>query len=1266
MSELDLVDTTDIVRWADRLDARSRLPGLVRRLITATGRGLTGLSIRAGEGVQLPGWDGVVEACEKDLHVPDGVSVWEIGVSAKVAQKASADYLKRTAEPGGVNPLEATYVFVSPRRWSNKDAWVADRNAEGEWKEVRVYDADDLEHWLQRAQGVHAWFSALLGKDPYEVESLEIWWESWSRTTAPPIPSDLLISGRASAVENVRGHVRGDSTSLTVSADSREEAIAFTAAALQGEDGPIGILERTVVVRAATAWRRLAVSEQPLVLLPLFEGADVALALRKGHHVIVPTGREIGTEAQHELPRLRRDGIEVALKQAGVPDGKVSHLATLGRRSLLSLRRTMAVSREVQVPEWSKPEHARDVLPAVLAGRWVEGSEADRKAVAKLAGRPYDEVAASLVRWANSSDPPVRRVGDVWLVAAKRDAWTLLARHLMPDDLSRFQKVAVEVLGCDDPAFDLTPGDRFMAPIKGKTRPYSSHLMDGLADTLAMMGTVSDTLPLGGRRAEDEAALVVRDLLDAANEDPSGRRWSSLSRVLPLLAEAAPEAFLRAVDAGFGEGEPLAGLFQDREEPGLGASLGGSSPHTGLLWALETLAWSSDHLVAATLALAKLAAIDPGGRLSNRPINSLREIHVLWTHGTAATIDERMRAIDVVRHKVPDIGWRLLLSLIPSGHEVASPPLVPRWRDWKPDDVDGVLYADLIRGLEAVCERVLDDAGTDGDRWADVVRRFADLPLQLRTKTLDGLRRLDPAPLSNDTRRRIADTALDLVAHHRAFPDAKWSMASEDLDPLESICEHLRPEDPIYRHQWLFANGSPRAFMDRGDHRQQYDALQKARTEAVAAVYTEHGVGRVFEWAEKLDCTLGPRWLGNALGGARLSPDDDELVLEALGADEPIRRQLAAGYVVVRHSVIGDDWVEWARKIVSAHPSWSPDHKAEFLAALPAVAAVWDIAEKEGKEVDRAYWLRMNYFGLPEPVESAVPVTEKLIEHGRPHAAIDVLELYADKIPAGPPDELVADALEASARTKPIDSLGQMFPYHVGRHLDRLADHGFDEERLASLEWIYLPVFRYENRRSTILHSALSKNPRDFVEVVSMVYRAEGEEPRDLSESEQAKAMTAHDLLGSWRDVPGTGEDGAIDRDGLFLWVTEVRKMLSEVGRLSVGDRCIGRVLVYGPAPENDAWPSKPICDLIEEVASDELEDGFYLELHNSRGVTTRSITEGGEQERELVEQYRRCARNTAQTWPRTAALLNRIARSYDADARRHDVDADLTQDLWD
>jgi len=169
----DLADATDLELWARRRDAQGRLPQLVRRLVLATTRDVVLAHFRSGEGVLYSGWDGLVESAAGSPFVPAGTSVWEMGTNHNPRDKAEDDYRKRTADPLGLNTADTTFVFVTPRRWPNKADWVAEKMAKGTWREVRAYDADDLETFLEPAPTVHSWISALVGKDPVATQDLE-------------------------------------------------------------------------------------------------------------------------------------------------------------------------------------------------------------------------------------------------------------------------------------------------------------------------------------------------------------------------------------------------------------------------------------------------------------------------------------------------------------------------------------------------------------------------------------------------------------------------------------------------------------------------------------------------------------------------------------------------------------------------------------------------------------------------------------------------------------------------------------------------------------------------------------------------------------------------------------------------------------------------------------------------------------------------------------------------------------------------------------
>ncbi len=77
MTLATLVDGTDLNLWANRRDSQAELPRLVRRLIHATVERVERIALPADEGVQLGGWDGIVEVAEGNAYVPDGLSVWD-------------------------------------------------------------------------------------------------------------------------------------------------------------------------------------------------------------------------------------------------------------------------------------------------------------------------------------------------------------------------------------------------------------------------------------------------------------------------------------------------------------------------------------------------------------------------------------------------------------------------------------------------------------------------------------------------------------------------------------------------------------------------------------------------------------------------------------------------------------------------------------------------------------------------------------------------------------------------------------------------------------------------------------------------------------------------------------------------------------------------------------------------------------------------------------------------------------------------------------
>ena len=73
------------------------------------------------------------------------------------------------------------------------------------WRDVKVYDARDLEEWLEQTPAVGAWLAKHIEKYPQQnVYTLEEWWHEWTLVTRPPLPPELVLAGRDEQIEKVK------------------------------------------------------------------------------------------------------------------------------------------------------------------------------------------------------------------------------------------------------------------------------------------------------------------------------------------------------------------------------------------------------------------------------------------------------------------------------------------------------------------------------------------------------------------------------------------------------------------------------------------------------------------------------------------------------------------------------------------------------------------------------------------------------------------------------------------------------------------------------------------------------------------------------------------------------------------------------------------------------------------------------------------------------------------------------------------------------
>lgn len=1252
----ELVDGTQLNLWADTRSAQDQFPELMRRLLVAT-PGLTSIFVRANDGVSQHGWDGTVDS-DGAAFLPAGRLRFEFSVDKKPKGKADSDWSHRIQSDQSPD----VFIYATPRRWGGAQAWATARQSEHKFADVKVIDADVLEGWLQVTPSVHYWISEVLGRRPLHAQTIERWWERFSARTNPTLPEDFFMSGRSEQATRLKKFLEQPAAVITIQSEWDEDTKAFIHAATRIDKADGDEPSPIILVDSPEVWERILEQPGGAILIPTFKNADVASALSHGHHVllVIDLSTISGRGADLVLPRLDRHVAAESLQRVGIDFTDAQRHAAHARRNLPAFTRSLSRDPRLSKPSWAEPPLARILAPLILAGSWTT-EKGDIQTLEQLVGKPWTEIADAVTRVSGTSDPVFRKVGNQWNLTSPIEVFLLLGNSLEVEDIERF---AISVRACileQDPALDLSVEEQPLAGLRGLRREHSHALREGLARGTALLGAFGDDIHLDdGRSLAEATATVVRSLLDEVNQDATGRRWQELADVLPLLAEAAPQEFLNAVGEDLNRAAPtLKTMFQDSQS-GAAFTLGPSSPHPHLLWALETLCWSQDYLLDGVRALAKLAEIDPGGKTSNRPIESLATILCGWSRGTSASLKERIDSLQIVRESHPDVCWTLLLKLWPSDQGFQVPPASPHIRDWRPS-TSSIPMADWVSFTHAVVQHGIELAGQNPDRIAKLADGLANVSATDQEGILQFLENLvGPNAMLDSADRLVLWTALhNLLLRHQRFATARWAYTPDVMSRMSEVVNAIEPTNHPQRFAYLFdwhpdlqgVSELDLAAYDEKLHRLQSEAIGSLliRPDAVQALTQLTQAARV------------PQHVG------WLMAESDELsvtdLLSWFESSDAQLRDAATSWAQRKITLVGGPWLKEALALAGV----TGQARELVIRSVPAQSELWPILEVNPVDAD-TYWKNtfIRFVALND-VEQAVT---QLSEHGRVWAAVQVLAdaVHTIKNANGASqnpltEKFVVDILDRALQEEPRpQDISNMTSYYLGELLDYLESIGTSASVNARYEFAFFRLLDH-NREPKALNVLLASDHEVFVDLVKQTYRGTDEDRSESTETQRQLVTQAWWVLHEWRGFPGGQQNGTVDQVVMRDWVVAARLAFSEAKRSDIGDELIGHSFAHSPSGVDGVWPAEPVRDLIEAIGSRELENGFVLGRLNSRGVTTRGPYDGGRLEREEMSRYKAWSQEVKSKWPRTSRILREIAEQYERDAHRNDVRAELDAD---
>lgn len=1249
----ELATASQLALWPEvnAREAQDRLPELVRRLLFAT-PGAGQISIRTRDGVALAGKDGVATLERQTQLLPGGQIWFEFGTNKEPKRKATKDYNGRKNEAS----RDVTFVFVTVRRWQGKDAWASERRTEQLFKDVLVLDADDLEAWLQIAPAAHIWISETLGLRPQDAQTLENWWSRFHSVTEPALSPELFIAGRSKEAQRLRALLREEPRITSVQAEWVEDARGFLHASLVADDDGVLDPASVTIVHSAEVWDRMVALPGAGILVPNFDNADVGRAIASGRHVvsIIDSGSAVRRSIDIRLPRVGRHEAADAFRANDVEWRQADRLAVLARRSMPALARRLSRSPRVRQPAWSQPPLADTLAALMLASSWTDRPE-DLQVLCELAGMPSYEVQRAIADASRGADPAILNARNVFVFTSLEEAFLEFGDRVSAELASRWAEIATSVLLEPNPYDGLTTHERLAAQLNGQRRTYSSALRRGIADSLALAGAI-ESAPAGTNHASSVAERVVRDVLHQVVAGTKGHTWEAIADVLSLLAESAPDAFLSALEDDLASSEPSVGrLFKAVDDP---LVLGPSGQQHQLLWALEVLCWSPEHLIRATQILTKLCEYDLPKNSGNNPLASMSTVLCGWVRNTGADLATRLQALDACRFVSTTTGWALLKGLWPDNNAWVSPPSQPRYQLWTPT-TERVPTSEWLAFATGLVDRAIEWAKTDPGSLPWLVDSLSTVDPDGANRIIGFLEvKVARGDLDEDVRLALFERLREITARHGRFEAADWAMPVERRKRLSNLAHSLQPDDDLRRFAYLFNWHPELSDASPTDYERYSTTLKAKRHEALDVLFS-----RPDGWKQLAAVTMraeAPTQVGSVMSTYE-GVDALDTMLGWLASESLALQQAAATWIRSHLALHGPG------DLRRALDRWDVGNQGYKLLVrnVPTERRFWEVLH-EYPDAESLFWDEAHFEVVPQ--EDLTKAIELLLGRERAwpaivvasHGIFDPTEEQKKHLPSA---ALIVSVLRAAIKQGPGESgLPQMAGHYIGTLLDYLSRAGTSINDLASLEFGYFRLLEHD-REPRALNQALSSDPALFVDLVCRAFRGTNE-PRRNTKSSDPLTEHAWWVLHGWQGFPGQREDGTLDEVAMQEWVRQARLQLSGLDRADIGDELIGKTFAHAPVGVDGIWPPDPVRHLIETVGSRNLENGVIIGRLNTRGVTTRGAYEGGGQERTLAEQYKQWSAGVQVQSPRTARILRSIAESYERDAVREDERAQLDQDL--
>lgn len=669
-------------------------------------------------------------------------------------------------------------------------------------------------------------------------------------------------------------------------------------------------------------------------------------------------------------------------------------------------------------------------------------------------------------------------------------------------------------------------------------------------------------------------------------------------------------------------------------------------------WNDKHLAWDERFLARVTDLLLDFCNYPNDSNYANKPSNSLYDIYCLLYPQTLVNFEKRLGVLQLLSKKHPkgvcDLCFRLLDGI---SQTVFSPTSHFRWR-----------WADKIRtpkhlrqipceDVQALTKLLLELMTVDEDNVCRLIELATNDFMHCSQGQIVG--KLNEWADNYAGSEKVTDCLRKNINKQLRFRDAFWSMDIEDIKPYQKLLPRIEPTDILIKNKHYFKDYLLREdeILDPDtDFRQKVKESRVFRKGILEQIIAEKGWDGVWTLAGCVNNTDG---LVEAV--IELTDDSKRKVVYEKYVRGELNAAVVSKYFRTLYYELGKDaYIDYVEELKSI----SADHIAIVLYAPDVKPELTEVLDNMNGQIQTEYWenVRAGILDLSQ----VRYVIDRLRNVGR---YADILRfVYTDQLRDAVPMDLWLDILFEIFDNCLYKVLFQESSYVA----DILKCVSVPSEPALKSKLMLLELIMFDHLRHHLkpaefhLRCMVNTEPELMMELVQMAYRPdEGyEDAAELTEAEKegkiVMARLSWDFFYHYHDVPGQRHDGSVDEVVLKNFITKLQECAKVCHREHVMPLVVGRIL--GNMPEGDNYPTDLMCELVESLDSNDVDNEISCCLSNRRGMTSRSPFAGGNIERKHIETFKGYRDRAMTRSPRLVRVFENQIRSYEELAEREDL----------